>query len=98
MNNDQLIVMIMDHETRLQYIEKNMATKQDIRGIHDTLDTIVGLLRKHEQETTLMSYRLQEHDKILEEHGKILEKHDNKLQEISQDVKDIKNHLGLFSV
>ena len=62
MRLDKMTNMLLNHEDRLKNIEENMATKQDIRGIHDTLDVIVRLLKKRDDENTFMSYRLQEHD------------------------------------
>jgi hypothetical protein len=60
---EKITGMLLDHEDRLKSIEENMATKNDIRGIHDTLDVMVKLLQKRDEEGAMMSYRIQEHDK-----------------------------------
>lgn len=60
---DKMTNMLLNHEDRLQRIEENMATKQDIRGINDTLDVLVKLAKKRDEEETFMSYRIQEHEK-----------------------------------
>ena len=38
---EQVITMLLNHEDRLERIELNMATKDDIRQINQTLDTLV---------------------------------------------------------
>ena len=38
---DMVIKMLLNHEDRLERIETNMATKDDIRQINQTLDTLV---------------------------------------------------------
>lgn len=54
MNEDKIIHMLLDHEDRLERIEKNMATKQDLHEISSTLDTLVQLAEKNDQERTMM--------------------------------------------
>lgn len=45
-------------EIKVDKIEENMATKDDIRNITNTLDTIVGLVKKFDQELIFMGQRL----------------------------------------
>lgn len=63
MNEEKIINMLLQHDDDIKYIKENMATKQDIRGIHDSLDVLVQLAKKRDEEGTMMSYRIQEHDK-----------------------------------
>ncbi len=58
MNEDKIIDMLVRHDERLDTIEQSMATKQDIRDIHDTLDTLVKLAQKKDQELTFMGERV----------------------------------------
>lgn len=67
---DKIIEKLLNHEDRLQYIEENMATKQDIRGIYDTLDVIVKMLKKHEEESVFMAFRVQENTKDIKQNVK----------------------------
>ena len=53
---------VVDHTERLDRIEENMATKQDLGKITETLDDLVGLARKKDQELTFISHHLQRVD------------------------------------
>ena len=55
---DRVIAKIVEHDDWLDRIEENMATKQDIRDIHDTLDKLVHLAEKKDQELTFMGERV----------------------------------------
>ena len=57
---------LLDHDERLISIEQNMATKDDLRGISDTLDKLVGLFEKKDQETTMISHGMKRHEKRIE--------------------------------
>ncbi len=60
---EKITGMLLDHEDRLKSIEENMATKADLREIRDILDVLVKYAKKRDEEETMMSYRIQEHDK-----------------------------------
>ncbi len=47
---------MLEHEDRLTSIEENMATKGDIREISNTLDTLVRLAQKKDQELTMVTH------------------------------------------
>jgi len=47
-----------DKLKKLDRIEKNMATKSDIRDITNTLDVLVKLAQKKDQELTFMGNRV----------------------------------------
>jgi len=50
MDDDKIIEMLLKHEARLDRIEKNMATKQDLAGISETLDKILAISTSNSQE------------------------------------------------
>lgn len=56
---DCIACAVLNHTERLEYIEKNMATKSDIRIITSTLDVLVGLAQKKDQELTFMGHRVE---------------------------------------
>jgi hypothetical protein len=60
---EKMTNMLLKHDDDIAYIKENMATKEDLREISSTLDTVVKLLQKRDEEGTMMSYRIQEHDK-----------------------------------
>ncbi len=49
---------VLEHDTRLDRIEENMATKADIDRIMNTLDTLVGIFTKTDQELIFMGERV----------------------------------------
>ena len=49
---------VLEHDERLENIEENMATKDDIAGITTTLDKLVGLVKKKDQELVFINQRL----------------------------------------
>jgi trimethylamine:corrinoid methyltransferase-like protein len=53
MNEEKIIDMLLKHDADIAYIKENMATKQDLRAISDTLDTLVTLAKKKDQEFTM---------------------------------------------
>ena len=66
MNEDKIITMLIDHEERLDRIEKNMATKEDLGEMSDTLDTILKLVQRTDQEVTMVSHGMKRHEKRIE--------------------------------
>ena len=63
---DRVDEHIVLHTERLDRIEENMATKTDIERITTTLDEIVGLARKKDQELVFMSDRVSHIEKDVE--------------------------------
>ena len=55
---DLLANKLLEHDEQLSRIEENMATKSDVREIMDTLDVLVKLAKKEEQELTFMGSRV----------------------------------------
>ena len=59
---DLLSMTVADHTERLERIEQNMVTKNDLRfslkGISDTLDELVRLYTKKDQELAFMHIRI----------------------------------------
>ncbi len=56
MNEDKIITMLLDHEERLVRIEDNMATKDDVCHLSNTLDHLVQLAEKKDQELTVIAH------------------------------------------
>lgn len=83
MNEDRVINILMDHEDRLSRIEDNMATKQDVHEMSDTLDKILKLIQKTDQEVTMIA------------HG--MRRHEDRIENIEKDVIKIKPLVGLTS-
>ena len=78
---DFLAKKVLNHDERLERIEDNMATKDDLREMSITLDKLVGLAVKKDQELTLIA------------HG--MRKIEDKMEEYDMDLKLIKPILGL---
>lgn len=57
---------LMSVEVRLDRIEENMATKEDTNKIMNTLDELVGLYRKTEQEQAFMGENVKRNTEALE--------------------------------
>ncbi|MBU0597025.1 hypothetical protein KJ641_03040 [Patescibacteria group bacterium] len=70
MDEDKVLQMLLKHEDDIQFIKENMSTKEDVRGIHDTLDRLVQLAERKDQEVTLHSFRLKEVTDILEQRSR----------------------------
>jgi len=51
---DRVIKAVVDNKESLETIEENMATKDDTNKIMSTLDELVGLHKKTEQEQVMM--------------------------------------------
>ncbi len=54
---DKLTCLYLQHDQRLDRIEATMATKNDVREIHKTLDWLVAKFTKFEQELLLLAHR-----------------------------------------
>ncbi len=55
---DKLTIAVVDIQEEIVSIKETMATKEDIRGLAVTLDDLVGLYKKSDQELTFMGHRL----------------------------------------
>ena len=62
MNEDKVIKMLLKHDDDIAYIKENMATKKDLREISTTLDKLVRLAEKKDQELTIMGH----HQKLMQ--------------------------------
>ena len=59
---DRLTLELVTHTTRLDRIEENMATKEDLRDLTEKMDTLIGFYQHDNQEVTLLAYALSKHD------------------------------------
>lgn len=55
---DRVFNKLVDHDVRLERIEQNMATKEDMNNIVNSIDKFVGLHTKHDQEMVFMGARV----------------------------------------
>ncbi|MBD3311390.1 MAG: hypothetical protein GF349_02750 [Candidatus Magasanikbacteria bacterium] len=58
MNEDKVIKLLLKRGKNLEWIKDNMVTKKDHREVMGTLDILVGLARKKDQELTFMGERV----------------------------------------
>ncbi len=58
MNEDMIIEMLLKHDSNIQWIKENMATKKDLERIYTSLDEILLLVKKNDQEITFMNQRV----------------------------------------
>ncbi len=63
---DRTALMVVSHSERFDKIEREMATKKDLREIALTLDVLVKLALKKDQELTFMSHVVQRQGKDIE--------------------------------
>ena len=59
---DRLTLELVTHTTRLDRIEENMATKEDLRDLTEKMDTLIGSYQHDNQEITLLAYTMSKHD------------------------------------
>ena len=78
---DFLARVVVDHTERLDRIEENMATKKDINKIMNTLDRVVSLYEKKDQELTIAT-----HD---------MRKVEDRVGVLETDMRQVKPALGL---
>jgi len=58
MNEDMVIDMLLKHDSDIQWIKENLATKKDLERIYTSLDEILLLVKKNDQEITFMNQRI----------------------------------------
>jgi chromosome segregation ATPase len=78
---DLIAMKVVEHDGRFERIEENMATKTDIREISNTLDKLVQLHQKKDQELTMVA------------HG--MRRHEDRIENTEQDIRQMKPLLGL---
>lgn len=78
MDEEKVIEMILNHEGRLKWLEENIVTKADFQS-HDqrtakTLDEILGIVKKVDQELTMMGSRVGRVEEKVERYDKDVKK------------------------
>ncbi len=81
MADQKIIEMLLKHDMDIKWIKENMATKQDLRRIYETLDKISEFMARHEQEGDMTT--------------RILERLDKKVQEHDVTIRQMKPKLGM---
>lgn len=70
---DKVINKLVDHEVRLQDVEVNMVTKEDLsdamNGIYVKLDSMTSILNKLDQERLFSSHRMDRIEEKVEKHS-----------------------------
>ena len=77
---DFIAEKVAGQDERLERIEQNMATKAEHQDVMNTLDKLVGLVEKTNQEVTMLS------------HG--MRRQGDRIEAVEDDVKQMKPALG----
>jgi methyl-accepting chemotaxis protein len=78
---DLIATKVVEHDERLDRIENKMVTKDDHQEVMNTLDKLVGLAERKDQEITVMAHQMKEMGDQVEENTK--------------DIKEIRPAVGL---
>lgn len=81
MNEDKVIQKIIKLEADVEDIKERMATKDDFRKMSNTMDVILTVVKKTEQEVTMITHGMRRHEDRLDAH--------------ESDIKRIKPLVGL---
>jgi len=71
---DTVAIKVVDIQEQVNDIKKTMATKQDISNISNTLDVIVGLVKKTDEEQIFMGVRVKRIEGETEKNTKDIQK------------------------
>lgn len=80
MNEEKVIQLLLQHSHDIQELKETVATlptKEDLGRISNTLDTLVGIVRKTDQEVTMMVHgmrRIEDKVEKVENRVGVLEK------------------------
>ena len=73
---DKIINILLEHTDKIQKIEESMATKTDLQDVKNslgnTLDKLVRLAEKKDQEVTLLNHGLRQAEDAIEKHDRVL--------------------------
>lgn len=64
---DKVADIVLDNRDRLDRVEQNMVTKKDHSEMMGTLDEIVHLVKKRDEETTFMGEQVKRNTEAIEE-------------------------------
>ena len=76
----RVIGMLLEHDDRLDNIERTMATKNDINMIMNRLDEIVLVVKSTNQELTALTHNHRRLDDKVERHQTLLNTHGQDIQ------------------
>lgn len=78
MDEDKLITLVVQNTEDIRQIKEKMATKDELQDVKDslgnTLDKILKLVEKKDQELTLVTHGLRQLEDKVEEHDKIIKR------------------------
>lgn len=63
---DAIVLAVVKHGETLEKIEEKIVTKEDISKLSNTLDELVGLAKKKDQELVFMSSRIDKVEKTVQ--------------------------------
>ncbi len=63
---DSIAIKVVEHDEQLRDIRENMATKDDIRGLADTMDKLLKLSIKRDEENTMTTHGMKRHEERIE--------------------------------
>lgn len=76
MNEEKIIQLLLQHSDDIQELKETVATKMDVAQISNTLDKLVGLAQKTDQEVTMATHGMRR----LEGRVEVLEKDMSKVK------------------
>lgn len=56
MNEDKVVELLMRYEEDIKYLKENSATKSDVRALSTSLDELLRLTKKKDQELTMITH------------------------------------------
>ena len=74
MSEDKVIQKLLEHDERFDRIEKNMVTKTEIGGITDTLEEIVTIVKRLDQERIFTAEWVKRIEREVEQHSREITK------------------------
>ncbi|EKD63290.1 MAG: hypothetical protein ACD_51C00302G0008 [uncultured bacterium] len=72
MDNKKIVEMLLKHDSDIEWLKENVATKKDLERIYETLDKVVEIGARNSQELTVMSRIIERLDKKVEEHDVVI--------------------------
>lgn len=86
---ERIVNKLLEHDVRLENIEQNMATKQDLNEIKNTLDALVKMFDDRTKEIVVVAAGIRRLDDVTDHHETILANY-------GQDLHILKQKTGLI--
>ncbi|MBU1018719.1 MAG: hypothetical protein ABII07_03050 [Patescibacteria group bacterium] len=59
---DRIDDKLLEHDLDIKWLKENVATKEDFQGVMEILEVILKTMTRNDQEVTMLSHRVEEHD------------------------------------